>query len=71
MCSTPTDTRHVVLVEFITDTDGFGTLGSRRQDRDFSEVAVLAATESEAHLVAAQMVACRPGIQVTRTFPSC
>lgn len=62
--------RHVVLVEFVR---GDGDFRDSTRDRrfDFSEVEVLATSESEAHLLASQMVACRPGVQVTRTLPSC
>lgn len=62
--------RFVVLVEFIRSGDQ--DYRAPRDDRfDFSEVEVLATSESEAHLIAAQMVACRPGLSITRTFPSC
>ena len=61
--------RFVVLVEFIRSTGNF--MGITRDDRfDFSEVEVLATTESEAHLVACQMVACRDGVLVTRSMSS-
>lgn len=67
--------RFVVLVEFVrSDPNGTGGLFqglATRREFDFSEVEVTASTQSEAWLIAAQMVSCRPGIEVTRTFPSC
>lgn len=64
-------TRFVVLVEFVRGSEGeFKNLDRRDPRYDFSEVEVLADTESEAYLIACQIVACRP-VQVTRTFPSC
>ncbi len=63
-------TRFVVLVEWLRSDGGFEGLANRGV-RDFSEVAVLADTESEAHLIACEMVMCRPGINPTRTLRSC
>lgn len=62
--------RFVILVEFVPGDPGeLRNLANRRRDLHFSEVEVLADTESEAHLIACQMVACRP-VQVTRSLPS-
>ena len=67
----PTEHRFVVLVEFLRDTDGFRRLDDRDARYDFSEVAVLASSEVEAQLIACEIVACRPGIQITRSLLSC
>lgn len=59
--------RHVILVEWIASDGNFRSLPQRR-DMDISTVEVEADTINEAHVIAAQMVACRPGILPTRTW---
>lgn len=57
--------RHIILVEFVSEHARYI---SERTDRDISTVEVEADTVNEAHIIAAQMVACRPGIVPTRTW---
>lgn len=60
--------RFIIIVEWLSSDGGFRSLPQRNPDRDVSTVEVEAATVSEAHIIAAQMVACRPGINPTRTW---
>ena len=60
----------IIIVEWLRSDDNFRILASRDSRYDFSEVEILAVSESEAHIVAAQMVACRDGIHPIRTLLS-
>lgn len=55
-----------IIVEWIASDGDHRNL--TRGDHDLSTVQVLADSAAEAHIIAAQMVACRPGIIPIRTW---